>query len=280
MKLFDAHSHIIPPDALERAAQAGVAGIALCGTSPNDWPQLFQTLENFDFAFPNLGKDKFALTLSVGIHPWFVGCRAGSVTPPDSAPKLRGGYSWVDDFQTLEKLLRDFPNLGIGETGLDFQERFENRSEQEKCFIAHLDLARELDRPVTVHCVKAWGKMLEILREYPQPKKILHAFSGSAELIPELTKLNGWFSFGPAVLNPKHKRVKASVAAVPDELLLIETDSEQEPMPLLPIARAVAELRGVSVEEIAELTFANAQSVFGLPKNSSAMTAHSRPKGR
>ena len=90
-------------------------------------------------------------------------------------------------------------------------------------------------------------------------------------LIPELAKLNCWFSFGEAVMNPNAKKTRASVAAVPDDRLLIETDSAGEPEKLMPVARAVAELRGVSIEKIAELTFTNAQSLFCRPKKSSAM---------
>lgn len=246
MKLFDAHCHTVPA--------ADVAGAAVCGTRSKDWKNV---LENF----PNLGKEKCApmqLVPMIGIHPWFVSKPWKQAEPaPDNFSK-----HWKNDFQTLEKILLDFPMLGIGECGLDFSDKFQNRAEQEECFIAHLELGRELDRPVTVHCVQAWGKMLEILREYPQPKKILHAFSGAAELIPKLTELNGWFSFGPAVLNPNAKKARAAVAAVPDERLLIETDSDGEPGKLMPVARAVAELRGASVEEIAELTFTHAERLF------------------
>ena len=84
----------------------------------------------------------------------------------------------------MGKLLRENPEAGIGETGLDFQERFTNRPEQEASFVAHLDLARELNRPIAVHCVHAWGRLVDILREHPAPRVLLHAFGGAAELIP------------------------------------------------------------------------------------------------
>jgi len=172
----------------------------------------------------------------------------------------------------LEKLLLENPGAGIGETGLDFQECFTNRAEQEASFAAHLDLARELNRPVTVHCVKAWGRLIEVLREHPAPRVLLHAFGGAPELISELIDLNCWFSFCGAVMNPQAKRVRASAVAVPADRLLIETDSPDfspagceppnEPANLIYVARAVAELRGVSVESLAELTFSNATEFF------------------
>lgn len=260
MRLFDAHCHLQAPEIfpdigkiLERAASAGVENVAICGTSSRDWKNVLELSKKI----PGIGKEKCAPTQLVpmlGIHPWFC------------------SRHWKNDFQTLEKLLRDFPNIGIGETGLDFQERFTNRAEQEASFAAHLDLARELNRPVAIHCVQAWGRMIEILREFPEPKKILHAFGGSQELIPELVELNCWFSFCGNVTNPNAKRVRASAADVPDDRLLIETDSPDfrpvgtskpnEPANLIHVARAVAELRGVPVEPIAELTLNNAGRCF------------------
>jgi TatD DNase family protein len=210
-----------------------VTHAAVCGTSSKDWPQVLQCLEKTSTIFP-----------MIGIHPWFV------------------SNGWKEQFQCLEKMVTDFPMFGVGETGLDFQEKFQNRTEQEECFFAHLKLAKKLNRPVAIHCVKAWGRMLEMLRDFPEPKKILHAYSGSAELVPELVKLNCWFSFGEGAGNPKHKKARAAVAAVPSDRLLIETDSAGEPDKLLAAAQAVAELRGISVEQIAELTFENACAVL------------------
>ncbi|MFA7257173.1 MAG: TatD family hydrolase [Kiritimatiellales bacterium] len=246
MQLFDVHCHV--PESgidsmLERAAEAGVVGMAVCGTSPDDWSRVFQTLENYPQVFP-----------MTGIHPWFV------------------SEHWKENFQTLEKTVREFPKVGIGETGLDFQERFTNRAEQEASFAAHLDLARELKRTVAVHCVHARGRLIEILKEHPAPRVLLHAFSGAPELIPELVELNCWFSFCGSVTNPAAKRVRASAAAVPAERLLIETDSPDfppagcempnEPANLIHVARVVAGLRGVPVETIAEQTFSNAMELF------------------
>ncbi len=261
MKLFDAHCHFESAEAVERAAAAGVVGMAVCGTNSNDWKKVLQLAEGFPQIVP-----------MVGLHPWFVGCRAGAETPPESAITGRG-YNWKDDFQTLEKMVRKDPSLGIGETGLDFQNRFTNRAEQEDSFAAHLDLARELNRPVAVHCVQAWGRLVEILREHPAPRVLLHAFGGAPELIPELIALNCWFSFCGSVTNPKATRVRASAAAVPADRLLIETDSPDFPPPgcpspnepanLIHVARAVADLRGVSADDIAQITFTNATELFG-----------------
>jgi TatD DNase family protein len=250
MKLFDAHCHLQDEalfphlgNVMARAAAAGVERLACCGASSRDWKRVARLAEEYPQIVPMFG-----------IHPWFV------------------SKDWKNDFQTLEKTVRDFPLSGIGETGLDFQVRFTNRAEQEASFAAHLDLARELNRPIAVHCVQAWGRLIGILREHPAPRVVLHAFGGAPELIPELIDLNCWFSFCGAVTNPKAKRVRASAQAVPDGRLLIETDSPDfppagceppnEPAHLVLIARAVAELRGVSVERLAGITFLNESKVF------------------
>jgi TatD DNase family protein len=262
MKLFDGHCHLqddaLFPDigsVMERAAEAGIERMACCGTSPDDWNQVLQLAKEFPQIIP-----------MIGIHPWFVKGRDSSPSCPSENRPSR--------FQTLEKLLRDHPEAGVGETGLDFHERFTNRAEQEASFAAHLDLARKLNRPVAVHCVHAWGRLIEILREHPAPKIILHAFGGAPELVPELAELNCWFSFCGSVTNPNAKRVRASIVAVPEDRLLIETDSPDflppgcespnEPANLIHVARAVAELRGVSVEAIASLTFSNSTQVFSV----------------
>jgi TatD DNase family protein len=252
MKLFDAHCHLqddaLFPDfekVMQRAVAAGVERAVCCGTAPRDWEKVFQCSEKSDGVLP-----------MVGIHPWFV------------------AKDWKRSFRALENLLQKHPEAGIGETGLDFQARFINRAEQEACFAAHLDLACELNRPVTVHCVRAWGRLSEILHEHPAPRIQLHAFGGAAELIPELGGLNCWFSFGGSVTNPRAKRARGSVAAVPPERLLIETDapdfppadcsSPNEPANLIYILRTVAELRSISIEEASDVLFRNSINYFAL----------------
>lgn len=260
MKLFDSHCHL-QDDALfpsvesviDWAQLSGVERIVCCGTRHDDWENVIGLSGRFTPILP-----------MIGIHPWFV------------------SKNWSGSFQTLETMLRKYPEAGIGETGLDFssfakvqadrQERFTNRVEQEECFAAHLDLARELNRPVAVHCVHAWGRLMEILREHPAPRILLHAFSGAPELIPELVELNCRFSFCGSVTYPNAKRARASAAAVPADRLLIETDSPDfapagcklpnEPANLVHVARAVAELRGISPESLAELTSVNAGYFF------------------
>ncbi len=268
MKWVDAHCHLqdqqLFPDlgpVVERAAAAGVERMVCCGTNSGDWEKVLGLAE----AVSDIGKaNGGTLTLlpMIGIHPWFV------------------SNDWTVSFQILEKTLSEFPRrqgaepapVGIGETGLDFCDRFKNREQQEAVFAAHLDLARELNRPVVVHCVQAWGRLLDILHAHPAPRILLHAFGGAPELIPQLIKKNCWFSFCGNVTNPHVRRVRASAAAVPEDRLLMETDAPDfppagtdkpnEPAHLIHTARCLAELRSIPLKRLAEVTGRNAASFF------------------
>jgi TatD DNase family protein len=268
MKLFDAHCHLQDVPDIEslmaRAASAGIERMVCCGTSSKDWNRVLQLATEFPQIIP-----------MIGLHPWFV-CHSLRSLPHHECDEASlaslGSKDWKEHFQTLEKLLREHPEAGIGETGLDFQERFTNRTEQEACFAAHLELARELNRPVAVHCVHAWGRLVELLREHPAPRVLLHAFGGAAELIPELIKLNCWFSFCGSVTHPNAKRVRAAAIAVPENRLLVETDSPDftpagceppnEPANLVHIVRAIAGLRGLPVEILANTVRENGNELM------------------
>lgn len=188
----------------------------------------------------------------IGIHPW------------------HATANFDEQIDALEQLLCQTPVAGIGETGLDFRPQFANRAEQEAGLIAHLDLARRLNRPIAVHCVHAWGKMMELLRSHSAPRILLHAYSGHAELVGELVERNGWFSFGASVLNPRATRARAAVIAVPQERLLLETDAPDMPPPGTPppneparlpaVLACVASLREEKPQPLAAALWRNANS--------------------
>ncbi|MFA5687760.1 MAG: TatD family hydrolase [Kiritimatiellales bacterium] len=253
MKLFDAHCHLQDDrlfadleNIVARAGKSGVEKMICAGTSPADWNRVLECAQRFPHN----------IIPALGIHPWFV---EGGTRPPGA-------------LQTLENLLIQNPAAAIGETGLDFQKRFTNREAQEKSFIAHLQLAGKLNRPVVVHCVHAWGRLFEIIKENPAPNILLHAYSGATELIPELAALNCCFSFNAGIINLHAKRVRAAIAAVPEHRLLLETDAPDftppgktppnEPANLNLILRVAAELRNQSESSLAEITFRNTAEFF------------------
>lgn len=249
--LFDAHCHLQDPTlsrdlpgVLKRAESAGVCRLACCATRQEEWATVLGIARDHPAVFPMLG-----------IHPWHATTKLNEQIPE------------------LEKVLRRTPAAGIGETGLDFRRQFSNRAAQEAGLIAHLGLARCLDRPIAVHCVHAWGRMMELLREDPAPRILLHAYGGSVELIDELVGLNAWFSFGAAVMNPGAKRIRAAVVAVPRERLLLETDSPDMPPPGHPppneparlpaVLECIAALREEEPDVLAKALWRNAHTFEG-----------------
>jgi TatD DNase family protein len=174
----------------------------------------------------------------------------------------------------------------VGEIGLDRSTEERDQALQEQVFRAQLALARRHARPVTVHCLRAWGWLLEVLRgEPPLPAgMVVHAYGGATELLAPLARLGASFSFACNVLRPHTRRARAAAAAVPSGLLLVETDAPDIPPPAtaglpgphLPdgrlrtepafaaaVLRGIAELRQVPADELAAAVMANACRLFG-----------------
>jgi TatD DNase family protein len=180
-----------------RAAAAGVAVLVSCGTHPGDWGRTAEIAETHSAIVP-----------AFGLHPWFI-----DDAPPD----------WPD---SLRRWLLSVPSL-VGETGLDGAVSAPTLDVQEQALRVHMRLARELTRPLCLHCVRAYGRLLEVLRsEEPLPAGLLlHAFAGSPEMIPRFAECGAYFSFGGNVLYDTHVRARRALVAVPEDRLLVETDA-------------------------------------------------------
>jgi TatD DNase family protein len=253
MKLFDAHNHIqderLFPDlgkVMDRARTAGVEKMGVKGCCEGDWLKVIQIHETYEGIYP-----------SFGLHPWFIA---------DRSP------SW---FQTLEDLLIQFPNAAVGEIGIDHALEERDDADQEKVFFQQLELARKLERPVSIHCRRAWGRLIELLDQFGEfPRGMLiHCFGGSAEVATELVKRGGYISFSGSITRPNARKAGPAIRAVPDDRILIETDAPDilpttatgplnEPANVKLVLEKAAEFRGVSEEDLAELTFRNAEQFF------------------
>jgi TatD DNase family protein len=251
--LFDAHCHLqderlwdIVDSALERARKKNVISMMCCGCQENDWDKVRDL------------SAKDGVTVSFGLHPWYV---------MERSPK------WFD---TLRKFLDSFPSAGVGEIGLDNAISDTDGLVQEEVFVRQLCLARELARPVSIHCRGAFGRMMELLEKEGGVGQcgLIHSYSGSAELVPRLEQLGLSLSFSGAITRPKNKRARAVVSAVSPDRLLIETDSPDMPPESAPtgavnepaylpiVLETVAKLIGLSEENTAKLTRDNAQRLF------------------
>ena len=248
-RFFDAHGHLQDPRVgpevaalLQRASAARVEGVACCGTGPGDWDAVLDLASRHPSIHPLLG-----------LHPWRV---------PD-APQ-----GWVEG---LRRRLEG-GGAGLGECGLDFG-RAGDREAQVAAFRAQLRLARELDRPLALHCVKAWGPFLAILREegLPAAGGMVHAYSGSAEVARDLQALGLALSFAGSVGHPGGRRALEAAQAVRRDRLLVESDTPDqgpgggpsEPAQVPEVAALLARIRGESVEALAAATCANARALFG-----------------
>ena len=205
IELIDCHVHL--QDAafdqdrqtvIENAAQAGVCTFICNGTHPEDWPKVRALAESDERVVP-----------CFGLHPWDVNASKGT--------------AWAAE---LEKILTEVPS-GVGEIGLDRWIADHDLEAQVKALRLQLALARDLKRPVMIHCLRAWGLLVEELTRFGAfPNGLLiHGYGGPAELIAPLIKLNAWISFAGAVLEDRRTRSREALMQVPLERLLIETDA-------------------------------------------------------
>ncbi len=182
------------------------------------------------------------------------------------------------DESTIE-ILKSFTNrekvVAIGEIGLDYYYDNSPRDIQQKRFIEQLNLAKEVDLPVIIHTREATKDTFHILKEAQDGslEGVMHCFSGSVEMAMEYIKLGFYISLaGPVTF--KNARVSKEVAkAVPLDKLMIETDApyltpepyrgkRNEPFYVRYVAGTIAELRGISFEEVAKQTSENTKKLF------------------
>ena len=167
--------------------------------------------------------------------------------------------------------------VAVGETGLDWFKEFSPREAQLDSFGWHLDLAAELDKPVIVHCRDAHEATAELVSSHRLRRGVMHCYAyGPDELAPYL-EAGYHVSFSGVVTYPRNEANREAARQVPLDRILVETDSpflapqghrgkRNEPALVVPILERVAELRGMTPSELAEVTSANATRLFGLPE--------------
>lgn len=170
------------------------------------------------------------------------------------------------DAAELEKLLIENPKAGVGEIGLD-RLKDKNISETMRgAFESQLKLAAKYHRPVVLHGAKCWGQVVKAISDKGKvlsggiPAFLCHGFSRSEGLIPEIEKLGGFISVGPAVLNDHAVNYREMVKKIPAEILLIETDrTSEEGVTIEEVAAKTAEIRGMTLTQLETLTDNNAR---------------------
>ncbi|MCA1791397.1 MAG: TatD family hydrolase [Thioalkalivibrio sp.] len=255
--LIDTHVHLdveeFAPDrdlVLGRARSADVVAQVVPAISRDHWPGLAQLTARHADLFP-----------AYGLHPVFLETHGDA------------------DIDALDAWLSDHPAVAVGEIGLDgFVEEIATGAAWERqwqLFTAQLDVALNHSLPVIIHARRALDHVLKALRQRPGSTGIIHSFSGSRQQADQALEQGFCLGFGGPVTYPRAKRLRGLVAVLPDEALVLETDApdqpsvhhrgeRNEPSFLPEIAACVAELRGVSVEELVRQTTANALRILPL----------------
>lgn len=184
------------------------------------------------------------------------------------------------DWESIVELARNDRVVAIGETGLDRYWDFAPFDLQLDYFHKHVDLAQESRVPFIIHCREAEADVVEFLREKHRQTGslvgVMHSFCGDQDTADTCIEMGLHISFAGMVTFKRNTELREVAATIPAERLLIETDSpylspipfrgkRNEPAHVEHTARCLAEVRGVSYEEIAETTAANARRLFGLP---------------
>jgi TatD DNase family protein len=179
------------------------------------------------------------------------------------------------DAERIEALAGHPMVRAIGETGLDYYRDVAPRDDQRRAFSAQLEIARRADLPVIIHMRESVEDCFALLAaEADDIDVVLHCFSAGPERVPEAAA-RGWYcSFAGNVTYPKAAELQDAASLVPEELLLVETDSPflapqpvrgkpNEPANVVATAEALADLRGIGYEELDALVSANAARAFG-----------------
>jgi TatD DNase family protein len=251
MELVDTHCHLyVDPlgrDAagvLARARAAEVTTVVVPAYDLASWPAVRELVAHAGV---------FAM---FGLHPWVADLELDA---GDLADALRGPRV-----------------VGVGEIGLDYRIEGPGADVQIAALTRQLELAVDLDLPVNLHCRGAFEDLLRLLARYrPRLRGMVHAFSRGPDLARRFLDLGLMISFGGAITRPRAERARRSAQAAPLESILLETDApsigmegltaeEVEPRHTRSVALALAELRGLDLEDVARATTVNARRFFGI----------------
>jgi len=254
--MIDTHCHLTfeplagdVPGVIERSRAAGVTGWITVGT----------TLEDSRRAIELAGQYENMYT-AVGIHPH-------EAKDGDAAA-----------LSELRRLAKQNRVVAVGETGLDFHYNFSQQPDQARVFAAHLDIAKETGLPVVVHSRNAFDETVAILDHSSGGLKgvVFHCFSGSAEQARQLLDRGYYLSFTGVVTFKNAQATRAAAQVVPLDRLMIETDAPymspepvrkqkpNEPALMVHTAQLLADLKGVTLNDLAQATTRSAVEFFGL----------------
>lgn len=264
IRLYDAHNHLHDERfggnqtaLLAECACVGIARMVVNGSCEADWPQVL-----------TLTRQSAAVLPSFGYHPWYI---------HERTPQWRAN---------LFRFLDAVPST-VGEIGLDRWKPDLPYADQEEVFAEQLGIAAGRNLPASIHCLQAWGRMLEILKAEPRPARgfLLHSYGGPKEMVKPLAELGAYFSLPGFFAHERKQRQRETFLQVPPDRLLLETDAPDQCLPdshnrfpllhsatgkalnhpanLPAVYEFAAKLFGESVESLAPKIEENFQRLFG-----------------
>jgi TatD DNase family protein len=253
--LFDTHVHLNAEqfnedleEVISRAKEAGVGKMVVVGFDRPTIERAMELVEHYDFLYA-----------SVGWHP----VDAIDMTDEDLA--------WIEELSSHPKV------VALGEMGLDYHWDKSPKDVQKEVFRKQIHLAKKVKLPIIIHNREATQDIVDILREEGAEEVggIMHCFSGSSEIAQECVDMNFYISLGGPVTFKNAKKPKEVAQEIPLERLLIETDcpylaphpnrgKRNEPAYVKLVAEQIAELKGISVEEVERITTENANKLFNI----------------
>ncbi|QFT87109.1 putative deoxyribonuclease YcfH [Bacillus sp. THAF10] len=253
--LFDTHVHLNADqysedleEVINRAKEEKVENMVVVGFDKKTINKAMELVEAYDFLYA-----------AIGWHP------------VDAIDMTEEDLAWIEELTHHEKV------VAIGEMGLDYHWDKSPKDVQKEVFRKQIALAKKVKLPIIIHNRDATADVVQILREENAQEVggIMHCFTGSLEVAKECMEMNFYISFGGPVTFKNAKKPKEVVKEIPLDKLLIETDcpyltphpyrgKRNEPSYVRLVANEIAELREMSVEEVAEKTTANAKKLFGI----------------
>lgn len=258
MRLFDSHAHYDDEkfdqdreEIIQKIYDSGVEKFISAGYSLESSKRAIELADKYEFIYTTVG-----------------------ISPNDVKQTLE---ETIEDIKKLKDIITRKENdkiVGIGEIGLDYYWNKENKEIQKQAFIMQIELANRLNLPITIHTREAVSDTLEILKQHPvQQKGVFHCCPLNRELVKEALKLGFYISFAGPVTFKNSKNAQEIVEMVPNDRMLIETDSPYlAPEPVRGtrndsrnvryIAEKIANIKSLSTEEIAEITYQNTLKIF------------------
>ncbi|AZB44706.1 TatD family deoxyribonuclease [Bacillus sp. FJAT-42376] len=253
--LFDTHAHLNAvqyeedlEEVIDRAKEEGVEKIVVVGFDTETITRAMELTEKYEFIYA-----------AVGWHP------------VDAIDMKDEDLLWIKELAAHPKV------VAIGEMGLDYHWDKSPKDIQKEVFRKQIALAKEVKLPIIIHNRDATADVMEILKEEGADEVggIMHCFTGSPETAKECIDMNFYISLGGPVTFKNAKKPKETAADIPLDRLLIETDcpyltphpyrgKRNEPGYVKYVAEQIAELRGMTYEEIARITTENAKKCFGI----------------